>query len=150
MTNSKKMMWNDKAQRNTTKPVLGKGRKTNSGCWTGNWKIKKELACNPLSQEKVACLQDKAWGLSDILGSQSSSAHVCFRPRSLSAFLFPLIAVFAQHMFKTMSQDIDNCYGHIEWSYHQIDDISQKIYLVEHNIETIPIKSTNSNISTHI
>ena len=43
-----------------TKPVLGKGRKSYSGCWTGNRKIKEELACNPLSQEKVACLQDKA------------------------------------------------------------------------------------------
>lgn len=27
MTNSKKMMWNDKAQRNTTKPVFGKRKK---------------------------------------------------------------------------------------------------------------------------
>lgn len=122
MTNSKK--WCGMIIR--TKPVLGKGRKTNSGCWRGNWKIKEELACNPLSQEKVACLQDKAWGLSDILGPQSSSAYVCFRPRSLCAFLFPLIAVFAQHMLKTMSQDIDNCYGHIEWSNTQRDDVTVK------------------------
>ena len=30
----------------------------------------------------------------------------------LSAFLFPLIAVFSRHMLQTILQDIDNCYGH--------------------------------------
>lgn len=54
------MMWNDKAQRNANKASLGKGKKKLFRLLDRYYKIKKELACNPLSQEKVACLQDKA------------------------------------------------------------------------------------------